>query len=191
MAVRLQAQTKVTCSEETAMSYAFELHFDQATEAMIRPVWRMMARQGFETSRNGIAPHVTLAIASRFEEGLGAALRQFAAAHPPFAVEFRGIDAFPSGVRYFAVTESDELRAAHRDFHARFPSLPPALNSHYYGPSQWVPHCTIATGAPMNCGPVSIERDRPSGHFARLRVVEYPTLKLHFDCPLGGGKGLS
>jgi len=25
----------------------------------------------------------------------------------------------------------------------------------------------------------------PSGWLRRLRVVEYPALKMHFDCPLG------
>jgi len=172
------------------MSFAFELHFDEQTEAAVRSAWANLAAQGCDTSRNGVAPHVTLAIASAFDESsLGPKLAAFTATHPPLPVTFGSVESFPSGVLYLAPIATPALKAIHRDFHARFRPFPSARNSHYYTPGQWVPHCTLAMSVPAT-GLVddTLRFDPPlppSGWLRRLRVVEYPALKMHFDCPLG------
>ena len=172
------------------MAFAFELHFDEQTEAAIRSAWTSLAAQGCDTTRNGVAPHLTLAIASGFDEpSLGAGLRAFAAAHPPLTFTFGSVESFPGGVLYLAPIMTPALQAMHRDFHARLRPLPSARNSHYYTPGQWVPHCTLAMSMPaagLVDGTLRLDPPLPpSGSLRRLRVVEYPALKIHFDCPLG------
>lgn len=175
------------------MSYAFELHFDEETEIAVRRIWDTMMLLGYETSRNGVAPHVTLAIAAEYDaDALERRLRRFAAEHPPFEVTFNGIESFGAAVQFLSPEPSERLRAVHHDFHARFPSLPAAVNSHFYAPSQWVPHCTIATRTPGHLSDADVTFEHPVGClFTRLRVVEYPALKLHFECPLGGAGKVS
>jgi len=175
------------------MSYAFELHFDKATDAAIRGVWDLLTTAGCNTARNGIAPHVTLAIASAYQPTLARELRLFALDHPPLPASFFSVGTFPLGVLYFSPVRSERLLAIHADFHRRFPLLPPAPNSHYYLPGAWQPHCTLAMNVADESvlGIIAHYHMPPPGSFARLRVVEYPALKMHFDCPLGGEEGLS
>jgi 2'-5' RNA ligase len=170
------------------MSFAFELHFDDRTDTAVRRIWTHLAAAGFDTRLNGIAPHVTLAIASAFDESLAAPLRQFSREHPPFGITFRSIGRFPSGVLFLSPDESNDLRGAHRDFHMRFTSLAPAPNSHFYAPDRWIPHCTLAMRAPPELVLDSLVQP---GSLRRLRVVEYPALTLHLDCPLGEDDPLS
>ena len=132
------------------MSYAFELHFDEATDAAIRGVWDLLTTAGCNTARNGIAPHVTLAIASAYQPTLARELRLFALDHPPLPASFFSVGTFPLGVLYFSPVRSERLLAIHADFHRRFPLLPPAPNSHYYLPGAWQPHCTLAMTVPRD-----------------------------------------
>ena len=170
------------------MVFGFELHFDEQTESAVRAAWTWLAAQGFDTSRNGVAPHVTLAVAAAFDPAaLGDDLRAFARGHEPFPVEFGGIEFFPGGsIPYLGVISTPALLSIHGAFHARFASLPRAANSHYYLPGQWEPHCTLAMSVPAPRPPAELPLAMPrTGEFRRLRVVEYPQPKMHFDCPLG------
>ena len=169
------------------MSFAFELHFDEQTETAVRAAWTWLAARGFDTSRNGVAPHVTLAIASAFaSQSLEVALRAFAQEHPPFPVAFGEVDSFPGGIPFLPAVATPPLLAIHRAFHDRFASLARAPNSHYYLPGQWVPHCTLAMSLPDPRVLTGMPLEMPgASSFQRLRVVEYPSPKMHLDCPLG------
>src|SRR5687767_156825 len=96
------------------MSFAFELHFDEQTASAVRAMWTMLAARGFDTARNGVAPHVTLAIASAFaRESLEGELRAFAREHPPVPVTFGGVESFPGGIPYLAAVATPALLSIH------------------------------------------------------------------------------
>jgi 2'-5' RNA ligase len=174
-----------------AMPVAFELHFDDRTEAAVRAAWDALTRLGCDTRHNGVAPHVTLAIAAAADlpDAHRPLLRDFAAAYPPFAVTLAAFARFPSGVAYLAPLTSEPLAAVHRDFHARF-ACTGAANSHYYLAGAWTPHCTLARHIPpdreADARAVVASLVLPlTGSFVRLRIVAYPAVALRLEIPLG------
>lgn len=131
----------------TRISYAVELHFDEATEEKVRAVWKAIADAGVSTSMlDGISrPHITLGVCDELSTTLKNELAHFARDTKPFDVSLSFLGCFnaPEGVVFFGPTPTDAMFRLHTRFHTFFSAHAGKIWKHYL-PSQWVPHCTLA-----------------------------------------------
>lgn len=129
------------------MSYAVELHFDEAAENSVRDVWKGLADAGVSTSMlDGISrPHITLGVCDELSTTFKNELSLFAHETKPFEFSLSFIGSFNTaeGVMFFGPTPTDAMFRLHTRFHAFFNEHAGRIWNHYL-PSQWVPHCTLA-----------------------------------------------
>src|SRR5262245_23142453 len=100
------------------MAYGIGLVFDDQTEAQIRDVWHILARQGFTTplGRPGCIPHVSLILSealrvddlARHLEALELCLSQL-----ELRFSYVGLFTEPETVLFYGVTPTDRLLRLH------------------------------------------------------------------------------
>ncbi len=129
------------------MSYAVELHFDEATEGKVREVWKAIADAGISTSMlDGISrPHITLGVCDELSTTFKNDLSLFAHEAKRFDIGFSFVGCFNSaeGVVFYGPTPTDAMFRLHTHFHSFFQGHAGKIWKHYQ-PGQWVPHCTLA-----------------------------------------------
>lgn len=93
----------------------------------------------------GYPPHVTFAVYDTISETrLRDALRLAFARRPPIRLRFSKLSYFeaPDLVFWAAPDSSDALLQVHAALHR---SIEPSLCHAHYRPTDWIPHCTLAT----------------------------------------------
>jgi 2'-5' RNA ligase len=129
------------------MSFAVELHFDEAAENQVRAVWKALADAGVSTSMlDGISrPHITLGVCDELSTSFKNELALFARESKAFDVSLSFIGSFNSaeGVVFFGPTPSDAMFRLHARFHSFFSGHAGRIWKNSL-PGTWVPHCTLA-----------------------------------------------
>ncbi len=173
------------------MPFSFELHFDRTMEQTIRRIWESLAAAGIcDFRRNGIAPHMTLAVTERVDfDEVDRDLTRFATSVQPFDITLEVIDQFPSGVIFAAPALSARLIDVHGRFHRQF-ALAPSAISPLYRPGAWRPHCTLAMNVEARrlAEALAIARRLPlplAGRFEKLVAVRWPDRVEQFRHSLG------
>ena len=133
------------------MPFAIELHFEEASTSQLAALWSgLQAVYGTpRRSELGVRPHVSLAVISEVPGVLEDQVRRLAARMAAFDIELGGIDHFPGeeGVVFIEALDSPTLREVHRQVTEALRASG-AVNSPFYEPPRWRPHCTIATDVP-------------------------------------------
>jgi 2'-5' RNA ligase len=131
----------------TRISYAVELHFDEATESKVRAVWKAIADAGVSTSMlDGISrPHITLGVCDELSTTFKNELSHFARDAKNFDISLSYIGSFNSaeGVVFYGPTPTDVMFRLHTRFHSFFSEHAGRIWKNYL-PGMWVPHCTLA-----------------------------------------------
>ncbi len=132
---------------------AVELSFDPSSEERLTATWARLSREYVrcDSSELGVRPHLSLAVFHRRRPSdLGKLISNLAAGLRPFRLQFGQIGAFrkAEGVVFIEPEASPELLAAHRILMADL-AEEEALVHPLYRKDAWVPHCTLATGVPM------------------------------------------
>jgi 2'-5' RNA ligase superfamily len=130
------------------MTYGIGLVFDDQTEAHIREVWHILARQGFATplGRLGCVPHVSLILSetlrvddlARDIEGLGPSLCQL-----EVRFSYVGVFTEPETVLFYGLTPTDRLLCLHAEVERTYRRWGSAITARTQS-GEWVPHCTLA-----------------------------------------------
>lgn len=136
------------------MGMAVELFFDSSSERRLGELWKSLeAIYGdHHQSELGVRPHLSLTVFPDVEpEFVRAELQNLASRFLPFRLEFNSVESFPTseGVVYLAPSSSEPLEGIHAAFHASL-AAHQELGHSYYRPGSWIPHCTVATGVPMD-----------------------------------------
>lgn len=127
------------------MVHSLELVFDDATETAIRALWTRLAADGIRTPPPTARPHVTLAVADRIDEQVGAALTGLIAGLP-LACRVGGVLLFGRDRPVLArlVVPSVALLELHAAIGAAAaPWSHPALRP-TTAVGRWSPHVTVA-----------------------------------------------
>ncbi len=142
------------------MPYAVEILFTDDADKIVRRIWERLYERGITYMIDcGAAPHLTLAVyddvrVDAYESDIG----RFASTLTDLEMRFGALGVFPSSRTFFlAPTCTDELLAAHRDFHERFAAIGARAT---YLPGDWVPHCTLAMHVEEDQWPTVIEVGR-------------------------------
>jgi 2'-5' RNA ligase len=116
---------------------------DRETEVRIDELRDGMKKAGI--ADYGMRPHVTIATHNELEvELFKKEMEKYFMNQPAIQLFFPSIGMFlNSGTLYAAPTKDSNLTDFHTSYHKRFKGVidPKSL----YAPSQWVPHCTIAS----------------------------------------------
>jgi len=176
-----------------ALHHAILLHFDPATEALVRRAWETVREVTGSTFLfdSGERPHVTLAVyADADPASLEATLRTFRAS--PLDVVLASAASFSGeeGVVFLAPVVDTDLLDLHRRWHAEVPG------SHaWYVPGAWVPHATVGFHVPA-VGPAldAARRHLPiRGRYAEIALLEFVPgqwpVRYLASAPLSGGAG--
>lgn len=137
------------------MSFAVELHIDEANAAPIIALSDTIYAQCGGASLTGMGghPHLSLTVFAELADptAVAALLAEFAAETPPIPVTLSAIGVFSGtqGVVYLAPVVTAELLALHARFHERFAQLAIVGNA-YYLPGNWIPHCTVGFELPAD-----------------------------------------
>ncbi len=131
---------------------ALELDFAAEAEAELSDVRAQLAASGHGSPPGLGPPHVSLAaglgIASQAEVDRCEAAVRMSQEAAPRTVMFQDVSSFPGEeqVVYLAPAPAKELIGWHRHL---WPYAERALAApiHYYAPANWVPHCTMRSGA--------------------------------------------
>ncbi|MEU6074163.1 2'-5' RNA ligase family protein [Micromonospora sp. NPDC047074] len=133
------------------MVAALELYLDTDATRRIRVLWDALEAEGVQSMRSLLAqrhrPHVSLAVAPRFDpEQVAAALRGTVVA-APLRLSFQHAGQFVGRVLWLGPTPTAELLAHHALVHGRLAEAGIGLVEHYQ-PGRWVPHCTLSMRVP-------------------------------------------
>ncbi|MBX9774860.1 MAG: 2'-5' RNA ligase family protein [Xanthobacteraceae bacterium] len=129
------------------MGFAISVKALGSTSARLRAYWDRFARFEQTPSMAALAypPHVTLAVYERIhEDQLRAALRRVFKDVSAISLRFTALCRFeqPALVFWAAPEPCESLSRVHAAIHKL---IDPALCEAHYRPSNWVPHCTLAT----------------------------------------------
>ncbi|MFG2009594.1 2'-5' RNA ligase family protein [Micromonospora sp. NPDC048868] len=133
------------------MVAALELYLDTDATRRIRVLWDALESEGVQSMRSLLEqrhrPHVSLAVATRFDpERVAAALRGTVVA-APLRLSFEHAGQFVGRVLWLGPTPTAELLAHHARVHDRLTEAGIGLVEHYR-PGRWVPHCTLSMRVP-------------------------------------------
>ncbi|MFG3419352.1 2'-5' RNA ligase family protein [Micromonospora sp. NPDC048063] len=133
------------------MVAALELYLDTDATRRIRVLWDALEAEGVQSMRSLLEqrhrPHVSLAVAPRFDpERVAAALRGTVVA-APLRLSFQHAGQFVGRVLWLGPTPTAELLAHHAEVHGRLAEAGIGLVEHYQ-PGRWVPHCTLSMRVP-------------------------------------------
>ncbi|MEV5765262.1 2'-5' RNA ligase family protein [Micromonospora sp. NPDC052213] len=133
------------------MVAALELYLDTDATRRIRVLWDALETEGVQSMRSLLEqrhrPHVSLAVAPRFDpERVAAALRGTVVA-APLRLSFQHAGQFVGRVLWLGPTPTTELLAHHAEVHGRLAEAGIGLVEHYQ-PGRWVPHCTLSMRVP-------------------------------------------
>ncbi|MEU7932848.1 2'-5' RNA ligase family protein [Micromonospora echinofusca] len=133
------------------MVAALELYLDTDATRRIRVLWDALESEGVQSMRSLLEqrhrPHVSLAVAPRFDpERVAAALRGTVVA-APLRLSFEHTGQFVGRVLWLGPTPTVELLAHHARVHGRLAEAGIPLVEHYQ-PGRWVPHCTLSMRVP-------------------------------------------
>ncbi|MEV0878692.1 2'-5' RNA ligase family protein [Micromonospora echinofusca] len=133
------------------MVAALELYLDTDATRRIRVLWEALESEGVQSMRSLLEqrhrPHVSLAVAPRFDpERVAAALRGTVVA-APLRLRFEHAGQFVGRVLWLGPTPTVELLAHHARVHGRLAGAGIGLVEHYQ-PGRWVPHCTLSMRVP-------------------------------------------
>ena len=134
------------------MVAALELYLDTDATRRIRVLWDALESEGVQSMRSLLEqrhrPHVSLAVAPRFDpERVAAALRGTVVA-APLRLSFQHAGQFVGRVLWLGPTPTAELLAHHSLVHGRLAEAGIGLVEHYQ-PGRWVPHCTLSMRVPL------------------------------------------
>jgi 2'-5' RNA ligase len=134
------------------MPYAVELYFDESGTARVRELWSRLAGIGFSSMTDcGARPHVSLAVCEHIDfPALSSIVDDFSAKVVSFEMSLASYGLFPGAevVVFLAPKATPALLEWHARFHEAIPNAVSGLWPHYL-PAQWMPHCTLATRAPL------------------------------------------
>ena len=125
-----------------------DVTLDADAERTVRRLWHALDDEGFDVSRQIVdRPHVTLFVAS---EGSPREIGERLAEHdwsnlPPISFGAIGYFGNPGQVLYLAVTPTATLLELHERIWRLVTPLAP-VQSPFYQPGMWTPHCTLAHG---------------------------------------------
>ncbi len=132
------------------MSYVFEFTFDPATEAVVRAIWRRIARAGLPSSldADGYRPHISLAVydAEQFDsDGCRRRALAYARNVAPFPIRLSHLGVFSSweNVVFLGVTPTLTLLRRQQETLDLCQAQRAFLRS-YYAPGLWTPHVSLA-----------------------------------------------
>ncbi|MEU4640519.1 2'-5' RNA ligase family protein [Micromonospora sp. NPDC023814] len=133
------------------MVAALELYLDTDATRRIRVLWDALEAEGVQSMRSLLEqrhrPHVSLAVAPRFDpDRVAAALRGTVVA-APLRLSFQHAGQFVGRVLWLGPTPTAELLAHHAEVHGRLAEAGIGLVEHYQ-PGRWVPHCTLSMRVP-------------------------------------------
>ncbi|MBM0276696.1 2'-5' RNA ligase family protein [Micromonospora tarensis] len=133
------------------MVAAVELYLDPDATRRIRVLWDALEAEGVQSMRSLLEqrhrPHVSLAVAPRFDpEQVAAALHGTVVA-APLRLDFQHAGQFVGRVLWLGPAPTPELLAHHRLVHDRLTAVGVPLAEHYQ-PGRWVPHCTLSMRVP-------------------------------------------
>ncbi|KKK06867.1 2'-5' RNA ligase family protein [Micromonospora sp. HK10] len=133
------------------MVAALELYLDTDATRRIRVLWDALEAEGVQSMRSLLEqrhrPHVSLAVAPRFDpERVAEALAGTVVA-APLRLEFQHAGQFVGRVLWLGPAVTTELLAHHARVHHRLARAGIELAEHYQ-PGRWVPHCTLSMRVP-------------------------------------------
>ncbi|MDG4780271.1 2'-5' RNA ligase family protein [Micromonospora sp. WMMD961] len=133
------------------MVAAVELYLDPDATRRIRVLWDALETEGVQSMRSLLEqrhrPHVSLAVAPRFDPGQVAAALHGTVVAAPLRLEFQHAGQFVGRVLWLGPTPTPELLAHHRTVYDRLAAAGIPLTEHYQ-PGRWVPHCTLSMRVP-------------------------------------------
>ncbi len=128
---------------------ALALH--EPAAGRVRDIWAHLGAQfGLAGIRRVPFPHLTLlGFEGLDHDRAKEVLERFSQETAPFALEAHGLGLFhgPSPILYAPVVKTPTLEALHRSLAAAFQALG-AQTYPLYEPDRWIPHITLAQGAP-------------------------------------------
>ncbi|SCL32466.1 2'-5' RNA ligase superfamily protein [Micromonospora nigra] len=133
------------------MVAALELYLDPVATRRIRVLWEALEGEGVQSMRSLLEqrhrPHVSLAVAPRFDPDRVAAALAGTVVAAPLRLTFQHAGQFVGRVLWLGPTPTAELLEHHRLVHARLAEAGISLVEHYQ-PGRWVPHCTLSMRVP-------------------------------------------
>jgi len=136
------------------MPYAVELFFDPDADARVRQIWSTLSQAGICDYLTGSPsrPHVSLSVFDHDDEfALIEFVRSWAAPRTRFAIELSGPSRFPqTTIVFLSPQASGTLQPMQRDLHAALVAEGARVWPQYE-PGRWIPHCTIAMHAALEC----------------------------------------
>nr|WP_230416691.1 2'-5' RNA ligase family protein [Micromonospora tarapacensis] len=138
-----------------------ELYLDTVATRRIRVLWDALEAEGVQSMRSLLEqrhrPHVSLAVAPRFDpEQVAAALAGDPVA-PPLRLSFQHTGQFVGRVLWLGPVPTTELLGHHRRVYDRLTAGGVGLVEHYR-PGRWVPHCTLSMRVPNALMAVAVRR---------------------------------
>ena len=143
------------------MVAALELYLDTAATRRIRVLWDALEAEGVQSMRSLLEqrhrPHVSLAVAPRFDpEQVAAALAGTTVA-APLRLSFQHAGQFVGRVLWLGTVPTVELLEHHRRVHDQLAAAGITLVEHYQ-PGRWVPHCTLSMRVPNTLMAAAVRR---------------------------------
>ncbi|MGS2617206.1 2'-5' RNA ligase family protein [Micromonospora sp. LZ34] len=133
------------------MVAALELYLDTDATRRIRVLWDALEAEGVQSMRSLLEqrhrPHVSLAVAPRFDPDRVAAALTGTVVAAPLRLSFQHAGQFVGRVLWLGPTPTADLLDHHRRVHDRLAAAGITLVEHYR-PGRWVPHCTLSMRVP-------------------------------------------
>ncbi|MEV6692302.1 2'-5' RNA ligase family protein [Micromonospora sp. NPDC051196] len=143
------------------MVAALELYLDTVATRRIRVLWDALEAEGVQSMRSLLEqrhrPHVSLAVAPRFDPQQVAAALAGTTVAAPLRLSFQYAGQFVGRVLWLGLVPTVELLEHHRRVHDRLAAAGIALTEHYR-PGTWVPHCTLSMRVPNTLMASAIRR---------------------------------
>ncbi|MEU6024514.1 2'-5' RNA ligase family protein [Micromonospora sp. NPDC048871] len=133
------------------MVAALELYLDTVATRRIRVLWDALEAEGVQSLRSLLEqrhrPHVSLAVAPRFDPQRVAAALEGTTVAAPLRLSFQYVGQFVGRVLWLGLAPTVELLEHHRRVHDRLTAAGIPLTEHYR-PGNWIPHCTLSMRVP-------------------------------------------
>lgn len=133
------------------MVAALELYLDTDATRRIRVLWDALEAEGVQSMKSLLGqrhrPHVSLAVAPRFDPDRVAEALAGTVVAAPLRLEFQHAGQFVGRVLWLGPAVTTELLAHHAVVHHRLAEAGIELVEHYR-PGRWVPHCTLSMRVP-------------------------------------------
>lgn len=178
------------------MPYSIGLYFDQATDSLVRNLWRLLAEQELANyyHLSGNRPHITLAIFNDVNcSKAETIISQISRSMDPFSISFQQIGLFPSvnGAVFWGPVVTKELLTLHSILYRAFDDFSVQPEFDFYKPGHWIPHCGLAMEITDNALIPKImdlcrRMDTPySGMIVEIGMISFRPVKQLFNCKLG------